>query len=195
MAPAAMGRFWTMLSHYHGQIWNASEVAASMGVAPNTARHYLDALEQTYLVRRLPPWHGNLGKRLVKAPKIYLRDSGLFHCLQGIETLGGLHRHPKLGASWEGFVLEEVARRLSAVPVYFFAIHSGSELDLFFEKDGVRTGIEIKWSDAPKLTRSMRIARQDLRLDRLLVVYPGERSYVLDDGIEVVGLREVAGRV
>ncbi len=195
MAPAAMGRFWTMLSHCHGRTWNASEVAASMGVAPNTARHYLDALEQTYLVRRLPPWQENLGKRLVKAPKIYFRDSGLFHCLQGIETLGGLHRHPKLGASWEGFVLEAIARRLYPTPVYFFAIHSGSELDLFYEKDGVRTGIEIKWSDAPRMTRSMGITRRDLRLDRLLVVYPGERSYELEDGIEVVGLGEVAERL
>lgn len=195
MAPAAMGRFWTMLSHYHGQTWNASEVAASMGVAPNTARHYLDALEQTYLVRRLMPWHENLGKRLVKAPKIYFRDSGLFHCLQGIESLGALHRHPKLGASWEGFVLEAIDRRLGPVPVHFHAIHSGSELDLFYEKDGIRTGIEIKWSDAPKLTRSMRIAQADLRLDRLFVVYPGERTYELADGIEVVPLGEIAGRL
>jgi uncharacterized protein len=186
MAPAAMGRFWTMISHYHGQVWNASEVANSLGVAPNTARSYLDALEQTYMVRRLEPWFENVGKRLVKSPKIYFRDCGIFHALQGIDSPSALSTHPKLGASWEGFVLEEIWRNWNLHDGWFYGVHSGSELDLFFLEGGRRIGVEVKRADAPKLTRSMQIAFHDLRLDELRIVYPGERAYELADNIRVV---------
>lgn len=191
MAPAAMRRFWTMLSHYHGQIWNGAEIASAMGVSPHTTRKYLDALQQTYMVRVLQPWHENLGKRLVKSPKIYLRDSGLFHALQGIQDGSQLRMHPKIGASWEGFAVEEVLREFQPDQAWFYAVHAGSELDLFFVHRGRRIGVEMKREDAPRLTRSMRIAWQDLQLDRLFVVYPGERRYELGDGIECVPLTMV----
>ncbi len=193
MAPAAMRRFWTMLSHYHGQIWNGAEIAAAMGVSPHTTRSYLDALQQTFMVRVLQPWHENVGKRLVKSPKIYLRDSGLFHALQGIQDGSQLLLHPKLGASWEGFVLEEVLRAFQPDQAWFYNVHAGSELDLFFLHRGQRVGVEMKREDAPRITKSMRVAQQDLRLDRLFVVYPGERRYALDEGIECVPLAELAG--
>jgi uncharacterized protein len=183
MSPSALGRFWTMISHYHGQVWNASEIGASMGIAPNTAKHYLDALEQTYMVRRLLPWFENVGKRLVKSPKIYLRDSGIFHALQGIDSAKALWTHPKLGASWEGFVLEELLAAWDVREAYFYSVHSGSELDLFFLHHGKRIGVEIKRSDAPKLTRSMRLVCEDLGLDELRVVYPGTRKYPLADRV------------
>ncbi|MBL8751772.1 MAG: ATP-binding protein [Planctomycetes bacterium] len=188
MAPAAMRRFWTMLSHYHGQIWNGAEIAAAMGVSPHTTRKYLDALEQTFMVRVLQPWHDNLGKRLVKSPKIYLRDSGLFHALQGIQAATQLQVHPKLGASWEGFVVEEVLREFQPHQAWFYATHSGAELDLFFLHRGQRIGVEVKREDAPRLTKSMRVAQQDLRLDRLFVVYPGAQRYALADDVECVPL-------
>jgi predicted AAA+ superfamily ATPase len=196
MAPAAMRRFWTMLSHYHGQLWNGAEIASAMGVSPHTTRKYLDALQQTFMVRALQPWHENLGKRTVKSPKIYLRDSGLFHALQGIQDRSQLLLHPKVGASWEGFALEEVLRAFEPDQAWFYAVHSGAELDLFFLHRSSRIGVEFKREDAPRISRSMRVTHQDLRLDRLLVVYPGTRRYVLDDGIEcvpVTALHAVAG--
>jgi predicted AAA+ superfamily ATPase len=193
MPPAALGRFWTMISHYHGQIWNGSEVAASLGIAPNTARSYLDALEQTYMVRRLPPWHANLGKRLVKSPKLYFRDSGLFHTLQGIGTAADLLTHPKLGASWEGFALEEILQSVQPEQAYFYAVHSGAELDLFMLADGRRVGVEFKREDAPRLTHSMHVALEDLKLDRLSVIYPGTRRYRLHEKVDVLPLRDVTG--
>jgi uncharacterized protein len=186
IASTAISRFWTMLSHYHGQIWNGSEIAASLGVNPQTARNYLDALEQTFMVRRLAPWHVNVGKRLVKSPKIYLRDSGLLHTLQGIRDMEALVAHPKLGASWEGFALEVLLRHYAGENAYFYAIHSGSELDLYFPTASV--GFEIKRQDAPKRTRSMDIAIQDLKLRKLYVVYPGERNYPLGDRIQTLPL-------
>lgn len=195
MAPATMRRFWTMLSHYHGQIWNGAEIAASMGVSPHTTRKYLDALEQTFMVRVLQPWHENLGKRLVKSPKIYLRDSGLFHALQGVADHSQLITHPKVGASWEGFVLEEVLRVFQPDHAWFHAVHAGSELDLFFLHRGQRVGVEIKRQDAPRVTKSIRVVQQDLRLDRLLVVYPGTRRYALDEGIECVPWTELGSLV
>ncbi len=194
LAPAALGRFWTMISHYHGQIWNGSEVAASLGIAPNTARSYLDVLEQTYMVRRLLPWHTNLGKRLVKSPKIYFRDSGLFHTLQGIGTADTLHTHPKLGASWEGFALEETLQAVRPDEACFYAVHNGAELDLFLHTDGRRVGVEFKREDAPRLTHSMQVALTDLKLDRLSVIYPGTRRYRLADKVEVLPLRDVTDR-
>jgi len=188
MAPKAMERFWKMLSHYHGQIWNASEIAASMGVSPHTTRNYLDALEQTYMVRTLQPWHTNLGKRLVKSPKIYLRDSGIFHALQGIHDMGELITHPKLGASWEGFALEEVLAAFKPDEAWYYAVHSGSELDLFFRHKGTRLGFEFKRMDAPRMTKSMRVVMEDLELDRLWVIYPGTRRYTLEEGVECIPL-------
>ena len=183
LSPALMGRFWAMLAHYHAQLWNGSEIAASLGVAPNTARAYLEALEQTFMIRRLPPWHANLGKRLVKTPKIYFRDSGLFHALLGIHQTAALFTHPKLGASWEGFALEEVIHAHQPAEVCFYGVHSGTELDLLMIVDGHRIGVEFKRADAPRPTRSMHIAVQDLGLDQLWVVYPGPRTYPLADRI------------
>lgn len=188
IAPATLGRFWTMLAHYHGQLWNGSEIAASMGISPQSSRNYLDALEQTFMVRRLLPWHVNVGKRLVKSPKIYFRDSGIFHALQGIADLSGLIAHPKLGASWEGYAIEQLLQRLRGEDAYFYAVHSGSELDLYLPLRNL--GIEIKRMDAPKRTRSMDIAIEDLKLKQLLVVYPGSRGYELSDRIRVVPLAE-----
>jgi predicted AAA+ superfamily ATPase len=185
LSPALMGRFWTMLAHYHAQQWNGSEIANSLGVAPNTARAYLDALEQTYMIRRLLPWQANLGKRLVKTPKIYFRDSGLFHTLCAISSWTGLLTHPKLGASWEGFALEEILRARQPDQAWFFAVHSGSELDLLMEVDGKRIGVEIKRADAPSATRSMHLAITDLDLDVLWVAYPGAREYALGEKILV----------
>lgn len=193
MAPQVMGRFWTMLAHYHGQTWNGNEIAASMGISPTTARQYLDALEQTFMIRRLLPWHVNVGKRLVKTPKIYFRDSGVFHALQGIATHSALLTHPKLGASWEGFALEEILRASTGEDAYFYAIHSGSEIDLYFPNRSM--GVEVKFHDAPKLTRSMRIAMEDLRLEELLVVYPGSREYTLAEGIRVIPLKRVSAGI
>lgn len=191
MAPAAMSRFWTMVAHFHGQIWNGSEVAASLGVAPNTARAYLDALEQTFMVRRLHPWLANLGKRLVKSPKLYFRDSGLFHTLQGIRSGAELYTHPKLGASWEGFALEEILSAVQPQEAYFYAVHSGPELDLFMIADGRRLGVEFKREDAPRLTSSMKSALLDLKLDHLSVIYPGTRRYALHEKITVMPLNEI----
>ncbi len=190
LSPALMGRFWTMLAHYHAQVWNGSEIAASLGIAPNTARAYLDALEQTYMIRRLLPWHANLGKRLVKTPKIYFRDSGIFHTLCGIHTASDLTTHPKLGASWEGFALEEILHRHQPEEAWFYAVHSGSELDLLMVSQGKRIGVEFKRADAPHITKSMRIAITDTQLDQLWVVYPGLRSYPLDDRITVRSLAD-----
>jgi hypothetical protein len=188
MAPAAMRRFWSMLSHYHGQIWNGAEIASAMGVSPHTTRKYLDALEQTFMVRVLQPWRENLGKRTVKSPKIYLRDSGVFHALQGIQDYTQLVMHPKIGASWEGFAVEEVLRVFRPDEAWFYSVHAGSELDLFFLHRGQRIGVEMKREDAPRITKSMRVTQADLRLDRLFVVYPGTRRYALDEGIECVPL-------
>jgi hypothetical protein len=181
LSPALMGRFWIMLAHYNGQIWNGSEIAASLGVAPNTARAYLDALEQTFMVRRLLPWHANLGKRLVKSPKLYFRDTGILHALLGIHDPMQLLTHPKLGASWEAFVIEETIRAESPDEVWFYGVHSGSEVDLLMVKNGRRIAVEVKRADAPALTRSMQIARHDLKLDELWVIYPGTRTYALSD--------------
>lgn len=191
-APApALHRFWSMLAHYHGQTWNAADPARSLGVNESTVRRYLDWLTQAYLVRQLPPWFENLGKRQVKAPKIYLRDSGLLHELLGIADPGALARHPKSGASWEGFALDQTLRIARPDEAYFWATHAGAELDLLMFKDGRRVGVEFKRSDAPSLTPSMRIALQDLALDALYVVYPGHRRYRLAPCVEAVPLSAV----
>lgn len=188
VAAPAIYRFWAMLAHYHGQIWNAADPARSLGVGENTVRRYLVWLTQAYLVRQLQPWFANLGKRQVKAPKIYLRDTGLLHELMGIADPAALARHPKSGASWEGFALDQVLRIARPDAAYFWATHAGAELDLLMLKDGRRVGVEFKRADAPGLTPSMRIAMTDLGLDALYVVCPGTRRYGLADGIEVVPL-------
>lgn len=192
-APAAMSRFWTLLAHFHGQVWNASEAAAVLGVTPRTANRYLDALEQTYMVRRLQPWHANVGKRVVKSPKLYLRDTGILHWQLRLGSLRDLLLHPKMGASWEGFAMEQVLGAFPGVDPYFYGIHSGSELDLFFLHHGKRIGVEFKRMDAPRPTRSMHIALEDLQLDQLWVVYPGTRRYALSDKVECVPLGEIGG--
>lgn len=185
-------RFWTMLAHYHGNIWNAAEPARSLGVSVPTVRRYLDLLSGLFMTRQLAPWHENLSKRQVKAPKVYLRDSGLLHQLLGIRSLQELLAHPKCGASWEGYVVEQTLATVQPDEVYFWATHTGAELDLLLFKDGWRLGVEIKRADAPALTPSMRIALQDLRLDYLTVLYPGSRRYELTERVSVVPLATLA---
>ena len=182
----ALHRFLAMLAHYHGQILNAAELAGSLGVAQATVRRYLDLLEHLFLIRQLRPWHENLGKRQVKRPKIYIRDPGLYHHLIGVGTMDALQTHPRIGASWEGFILEKVIDESSPDDVYFWATHNGAELDLLLLTGGRRLGVEIKRVDAPRRTRSMAVAVNDLRLDALYVVYPGEARYVVDDRITAV---------
>ena len=190
----ALRRFWTMLAHYHGQIWNAAEPARSLGVAETTARRYVELLTGVYMARQLPPWYENLGKRQVKAPKVYVRDSGLLHHLLGITTERDLLSHPKCGASWEGYAIEAVINRLQPDDIYFWATHQGAELDLLLFKNGRRLGVEIKRMDAPRLTPSMRIALEDLKLEQLLVLYPGPKEYALGDRVRAVPLATVPQR-
>jgi hypothetical protein len=189
-APEAIRRFWTMLAHGHGQVWNASDLARSFGVSDKTVRGYLDFLASTFMMRILQPWHENLGKRQVKSPKVYFRDSGILHLLSGISTLRDLLQHPRCGASWEGFALEEVMRCLGAEAeeCYFWATHTGAELDLLIVRGRKRLGFEFKRSTSPGLTPSMRVALSDLRLSRLFVVHPGTKRYPLSRGAEVVPL-------
>jgi hypothetical protein len=184
-------RFWTMVAHYHGQVWNAAEFARSLGASENTARRYLDILAGAYMVRVLPPWFENLKKRQVKAPKIYLRDSGLLHTLLQLPELHAVLGHPKLGASWEGFVLEHLLNLVNTRDAYYWATHGGAELDLLIFKSGKRFGFELKYTDAPALTRSMHIALRDLQLDHLWVVYPGSERYALHEKVTAVPLEEV----
>jgi uncharacterized protein len=188
-APApAIHRFWTMLAHFHGQTWNAADPARSLGVNESTVRRYLDWLTQAYFVRQLQPWFINTGKRQVKAPKIYLRDTGLLHELLGIASPAALAQHPRCGASWEGFALDQVLRIAEPDEAFFWATHAGAELDLLMFKDGRRVGVEVKRADAPTLTPSMRVATKELDLDALYVVYPGTRRYQLHDRVEAVPL-------
>jgi len=191
IAAPALHRFWNMLAHYHGQIWNAAELARAMAVNESTVRRYLDLLTGVFMVRQLPPWFENLGKRQVKAPKVYLRDSGLLHALLGITNQRDLELHPKVGASWEGYAVEEVLKALQPDDAYYWATYSGAEIDLVLFKRGRRIGIECKRTDAPTLTPSMRIALDNLNLDELQVVYPGEKRYRLAKGVEVVPLPEM----
>jgi predicted AAA+ superfamily ATPase len=181
-------RLWSMLAHYHGQIWNASEVSRSLGEAHTTVKRHLDLLTAALMVRQLPPWHENLGKRQIKSPKIYVRDTGLLHALLGVPSFRALEGHPKIGASWEGFAVEEVVRAAGERNCFFWATQSGAELDLLVMAGGEPCGIEIKYADAPGMTKSMHIALDDLRLRRLLVVYPGSESYALNPKTLVVPL-------
>jgi predicted AAA+ superfamily ATPase len=188
LSAASMRRFWTMAAHCHGQIWNGSEIGASLGVSHHATRRYLDALSGVYMVRQLQPWFENAGKRVVKSPKLYLRDSGLLHGLLNIPDMTSLQAHPKLGASWEGFVIEQIIAWAGEANAYFWATHARAELDLMVLAKGRRWGFEVKYQDAPTVTKSMRIAMEDLKLEKLWVVYPGPSAYPLDGKIECVPL-------
>jgi len=190
----ALRRFLTMLAHYHGQVLNYSELARSFGISDMTVRRHIEILESTFMVRLLQPWHVNIGKRLVKRPKLYLSDSGLFHSLLGIQENEELLTHPRIGASWEGFAQECVLRSINKNmrEIYFWATHSGAELDMFWQHAGKNWGVEFKYSDAPRLTASMKTALSDLALERLWVVYPGNKSYHLSKQVSVFSIREIA---
>ena len=190
----ALRRFWNMVAHYHGQTWNGAELARALSVNESTVRRYLDLMTGVFMVRQLPPWFENLGKRQVKAPKIYVRDSGLLHALLGVTNARDLEHHPKVGASWEGYAIEEVLKALRPDDAYYWATYNDAEIDLLLFKDSKRIGVECKRMDAPKLTPSMRIALTDLKLDRLLVVYPGEQRYALGDRVDVVPLAQLVAR-
>jgi predicted AAA+ superfamily ATPase len=185
-------RFWTMVAHYHGGVWNNAEPARSLGVSEPAVRRYLDLLTGLFMVRQLQPWHENLAKRQVKSPKVYVRDSGLLHELLGIRTAAELLAHPKSGASFEGYAIEQALHVFRPDEAYFWATHQGAELDLLMFKDGRRIGLEVKRQDAPSMTASMRVALDDLRLDRLFVLYPGDQPYELAERVEVMPLAALA---
>ena len=189
----ALRRFWSMVAHYHAQTWNAAELARALSVSESTTRRYLDLMTGVFMLRQLPPWFENLGKRQVKAPKVYVRDTGLLHALLGIGNQRDLEHHPKVGASWEGYAVEEILKALQPDDAYYWATHNGAELDLLLFVRGRRIGVECKRTDAPTITPSMRIAIADLGLDRLHVVYPGTARYRLDKKIDVVPLAQLAG--
>lgn len=195
ISAVALRRFWTMLTHYHAQVWKGSELARSLGASEPTMRKYLDLLSSTFMVRQLPPWHENLGKRQVKAPKVYLRDSGLLHCLMRQNAFSDLEAHPKLGASWEGFALEQVLSITGDRDAYFWATHGGAELDLMVFWQGQRYGFEFKYGDAPMMTKSMHTALKDLKLERLFVVHPGKDSYVMNEQTEAVAITGLRTRL
>ena len=188
----ALLRFWTMLAHYHGQVWNAAEPAKALGVDPSTTRRHLDLLTDALMVRQLQPWHANLKKRQIKSPKVYVRDSGLLHQLLGLESEKALLSHPKLGASWEGFAIEQVLASESHDEACFWGTHQGAEIDLLLRRGDRLLGVECKRADAPKLTPSIRIALEDLGLERVAVVYPGAKRYPLSEQVEVVPLATLA---
>ena len=193
--PIALRRLWMMLAHYHGQIWNASELARSLGESYNTVNRHLDILTGALMVRQLQPWHANLGKRQIKSPKVYIRDSGLLHSLLGVSSFRFLEGHPKLGASWEGFVIEEILSLVGERNAYFWGTQSGAELDLLLFAGGARYGVEVKYSDAPGITKSMHIALDDLELRHLFVVYPGHEAYELDKRVTALPLEQMRTRL
>jgi predicted AAA+ superfamily ATPase len=187
----AMRRFWTMLAHFHGQTWNASALAQSMGLSDKTVRSYLDILTGTFMVRQLQPWYANIGKRQVKAPKIYLRDSGILHSLLDLPDRHSLLAHPRVGPSWEGFALEQVLQAVEPAQSYFWAVHAATELDLLFFHRGRAYGIEAKFSEAPSITRSMQTAVADLDLHHLWIVCPSPHSYPVSERISVLAVQEI----
>ncbi|MGH2567655.1 MAG: ATP-binding protein [Bacteroidota bacterium] len=192
-----MRRFWTMLAHAHGQIWNSSELARSFGVADTTVRGYLDRLSSALVVRQLLSWHENISKRQVKAPKIYIADSGMLHALLNLRARSDVEHHPKVGASWEGFVLDEVIRHVGAErsECFFWATHSGAELDLLIIRGKLRLGFEVKRTTRPSVSPSMRISMNDLKLTRLDVIYPGEKTFPLAKGIRAIGFSNLISEV
>jgi predicted AAA+ superfamily ATPase len=195
ISSAALRRFWMMLTHYHGQVWKGSELARSLDTSEPTMRKYLDILSSMFMVRQLAPWHENVGKRQVKAPKIYLRDSGLLHCLMRQVAFADLEANPKLGASWEGFAVEQVLSITGDGDAYFWATHGGAELDLLVFWRGRKYGFEFKYGDAPSMTKSMHTALHDLKLERLFVVHPGKDSYVMSDRTESVAITHLRARL
>lgn len=184
----ALRRFWTMVAHYHGQVWNAAEPARALGVNPSTTRRYLDLLTDALMVRQLQPWHANLGKRQVKSPKVFVRDSGLLHRLLGLDSEKALLSHPKAGASWEGFVIEQVLAAEAHDEACFWATHQGAEIDLILRRGERLFGVECKRADAPRMTPSIRIALEDLHLERVAVIYPGTKRFAMADRVEAVPL-------
>lgn len=190
---AILRRFWTMLTAYHGNLFNASEIGKSLGIAHTTVQHYLDILSGTFMIRQLRPWHENITKRQVKSPKIYFRDSGILHTLMRIENEQSLKDNPKLGSSWEGFSLEQVIRssQVGASDCYFWSTYSGAELDLLIFKGDKRLGYEFKFADQPRLTKSMIIAKENLNLDSLTVVHPGDGNFPLAEEVRAIGLKEL----
>jgi predicted AAA+ superfamily ATPase len=192
---ATLGRFWNMIAHYHGGIWNAAEFARSLGTSENTARHYLDLLSGAWAVRQLQPWFENIGKRQVRSPKVYVRDAGLLHALLDLEGSDELMGHQKVGASFEGFAIEQVLSLLRARDAFFWGTHQGAELDLLVTHKGRRLGFEVKLSESPTVTKSMRIAIEDLSLAHLFVVYPGATSFALDTSIEVIAVADLPARL
>jgi len=190
---ATLERFWSMLAHYHGQTWNAAELGRAMSASPGAVNHYRDLLAGTFMLRALSPWHENIGKRQVKSPKVYLRDSGLLHHFLGITAMRELRAHPCYGASWEGFAIEQTLIRFGERDAYFWSTQRGAELDLLLLRKGRRWGFELKCADAPSTTKSMRVADEDLKLEHLWVIYPGRERYRLADRITALPLRELPG--
>ena len=190
-AAETLRRFWTMIAHFHGQVWNGAEFARALSASEPTARHYLDLLCGTYMVRRLQPWHTNLGKRELKAPKIYVRDSGLLHRLLGITDRDGLLSHPKLGASWEGFALEQILAACGAEDTYYWATHNGAELDLVLFRRGKAWGVEFKVGDGPTMTKSLQIALGDLKLERAWIVHAGTKTYPVNERVDAIPLHKL----
>jgi hypothetical protein len=189
----SLGRFWKMLAHYHGQIFNASEIGKSLGISDHTAQRYLDLLSGTFMVRQLRPWYYNTKKRIIKRPKVYFRDSGILHALFALEGKKDVLLHPKLGASWEGFALEEVIKtaQLKEDEAFFWGVHAAAEIDLLFQKKGGLYGVEVKYAQAPNLTQSMRSALKELSLKHLWIIYPGKESYPLDRNVTVIPLADL----
>ena len=192
VAATALQRFWTMLAHYHGQIWNAAEPARALGVSESTTRRYLDLLTDAFMIRQLQPYYANLKKRQVKSPKIYVRDSGLLHHLLGIDSMKSLYSHPKVGASWEGFVIEQVLLMEPHDEAFFWATHQGAEIDLILRRGDVLYGIECKRADTPRITPSIRIALDDLKLKHVFVIYPGIQRFPLASQVEAVPLQALS---
>ncbi len=193
--PETLRRFWTMLAHSHGQLLNSSQLAGSMGMSDKTIRSYIDILSSTYMIRPLPPWHANLKKRQVKSPKIYIRDTGLLHHLLGITTMDTLMGHPQSGASWESFVIEQIMRINPILQSYFWSTYSGAELDLFTILGNKRIGIEIKFTETPKTTKSMHSSIKELDLSKLYVIYPGSDRYPIHELIEACPLSDFINEI
>ncbi len=192
VSSTALRRFWTMVAHYHGQVWNNADPARALGVSEPTVRSYLDLLTDALVLRQLQPWHANLRKRQVKSPKVYVRDTGLLHELLGIEDHSALLHHPKLGASWEGFAIEQVLATEAHTEAAFWATHQGAELDLLLRRQGKLFGVECKRVDAPRMTPSIQIALEDLGLEQIAVVYPGPKRYAIADRVEAVPVTDLA---
>ncbi len=191
VSSAALGRFWRMLAHYHGQTWNAAELGRSMDASVTAVRNYRDLLSGSFMIRQLPPWFENLGKRLVKSPKVFIRDTGILHSLLGIEEMTELSVNPRYGASWEGFALEQTLLEHGEREAYFYGTQRGAELDLLLLRRGRRWGFEFKCTEAPRTTKSMHVVIRDLSLERLWVVYPGDVEYPLTDTITALPLKRI----